>query len=147
MRARALAWLSLAGFATVSLADEVVSIPLTPDPRILAHMATVDPHPERDLAVPVRKSDGSRVRNQAVQAAGPIADEDVRAIVDSALSLSSAYWDERTQWRVAVVGDSRYAFVQVSMGCGLLCGFSAKYTYAFQDGRWNYLSTSDQLYS
>lgn len=78
---------------------------------------------------------------------GPISDEDVQALVQSALDPEQGFWRHGGSWDVSVTGDANYAAVTVSMHCGLLCGGGETYTYGRSDGRWTYLYISDQWIS
>jgi hypothetical protein len=126
--------------------EQVVTIRLTPDPHIEAHIRNIQ-GPERVVRISMDRPQDSPSKSQDVSVRGPIADSHVSSLVHSAVAGRQGYWTSNNSWMVSVVGDEQYAIVEVAHFCGELCGGGAKYTYTFKDGRWNFEYTSHQWIS
>lgn len=129
-------------------AEQIITIRLTPDPSITAHIEGIR-GPAKSLWASVHKPDSSQSKRQQVIVRGQLADSDVAVLLNSALAMDRNYWstDSRSAWEVGIVGDKVCAVVRVAMYCGELCGGGAAYTYAFRDGSWKYEYTSEQWVS
>ena len=113
------------GVSLVTRAEQqVVTIRLTPDPLIEAHIQGIE-SPERTLRVSIERSQDSRSKSQEVSVRGSISDAHVVRLLKSAMATDDAYWTGGSSWHISVVGDDRYARVNVSSYCGLLCGGGA----------------------
>jgi hypothetical protein len=131
---------------SMAVSADIVTITLTPDPRIEQRIKSID-GPERETVVVIARNGSSRTKGLRAKVHGAISDEDVQALVQSILARDDRFWNDRGSLEVLVLGDADYAAVEVSMYCGDLCGSGETYTYGRTKGRWNYLYRSNQWVS
>ncbi len=132
------------GMPTVVRTEEVATVRLTPDPAITARLESIR---SPVWSTSVRVHDSPQSAAQAVAVRGPISKSDVEFLVRAVLGADANYGQPGTAWAVRIVGDSKYAVIEVSMTCGDLCGRGVSYTYSFGDGKWTHEYTSEQWVS
>src|SRR6187431_904706 len=123
-----LAPLVLALLALKVGATEVVTVPLSPDPRIKEHISSIV-GTARKTSVVLKRNGSSQTKRLHVDVHGPILNVDVQTLVQWVLTRGEGFWSGSGSWDVSVIGDAEYAEISVSMHCGDLCGGGETYTY------------------
>ena len=127
-------------------AEQIVTIRLTPDPQIEAHIRAIE-GPERTVRVSVRKPGDTQSKSQEVSVRGPIEEAHIERLILSAVAHTDQYWSPAYSWTIDIVGDGQYASVRAARFCGFLCASGATYTYSFKDSAWIFEYTSIQWVS
>ncbi len=123
--------------ALVAFGAEAQQIPRrsTPDLQIEEHLSTIG-EPSRATIVVAQAEDGSQSRKQSVQVRGSISEEAVTELVRTVWAEEFFYSQNKGEWEVLVVGDSKHAKVAVNHRCAAPCGHGRNETYSFEKGRW-----------
>ena len=79
---------------------------------------------------------GRSPRRQQVQIAGVISDVAINALLQLHLGADRRYRGETHEWKVEVIGDTRFARLTATLLCAPACAYVTTGMYSFDKGKW-----------
>ncbi len=94
---------------------------------------------ERVVSASIARKADARQFKVAVHYLGPLHDDELKQLLQMALSDSVGPSSKKNKLYVSVRGDKHRVSIEVGVVCGLLCGGSVSHLYTFDGGAWRYL--------